>query len=264
VAAPLPSITNSQLPSVDGAKILIIEDHADVRHYLHTLLTDQYQLMEANNGRLGLSKAFSEIPDIIISDIMMPELDGLEVCQQLKSDARTSHIPIILLTAKSTQDDRLQGLMDGADAFLIKPFDKRELFIRINKLLENQEKLRTHFQKFQMLPQEEVLENKFLDLVRATIELNLSNSNFQIDDLAGTLCISRTQLYRKLKALTGQTYSDLVKTMKVHRAQELLKKTDKSIGEIAVEVGFKDGSYFGKVFKKEIGMSAGEYRSNKS
>ncbi|MBK8503980.1 MAG: hybrid sensor histidine kinase/response regulator [Saprospiraceae bacterium] len=133
-------------------KILIIEDHPDVRIYLTRLLVNNYQLLEADNGKSGLSQAFDQIPDLIISDIMMPQMDGLQLCQQIKNDGRTSHIPVILLTAKSTQDDRIQGLEEGADAYLTKPFDKKELYIRIEKLLENREKLQLHYQRFQMLP----------------------------------------------------------------------------------------------------------------
>ena len=255
------SSKNPELP-LDAAKILLIEDHTDVRHYLHTLLKGKYHLIEADNGRQGISKALAEVPDIIISDIMMPELDGLAVCKQLKSDTRTSHIPFILLTARSTQDDRLQGLMDGADAFLIKPFDKKELFIRIDKLLENREQMRAHFQKFQILPSEVSTENKFLDKVRTAVEDNLSNENFQIDDLATSLHVSRTQLYRKLKALTGSTFSEILKAMRIRRAQELLQKTDKSIGEIAYKVGFRDQSYFAKVFKDAVGRTPSEMRTS--
>ena len=243
------------------SRILIVEDHADVRTYLKKLLREDYQLLESENGKSGLSLAYDTIPDLIISDIMMPQLDGIAFCQKVKNDPRTSHIPVILLTAKSTQDDRIQGLQKGADAYLTKPFDKRELFTRIEKLLESREKLRNHYQQFQMLPKEQVKENSFLEKIRQHVEDNFPNESYQIEDLATHLHLSRTQVYRKLKALTGNSFTDIVKQMKMHRAKELLSKTDKSVAEIAYELGFSDASYFSKVFKEIEGSSPTEYRT---
>ncbi len=242
-------------------KILIVEDHSDVRAYLTQLINDTYHVDQADNGRTGLSLAFDLIPDLIISDVMMPEIDGFKFCETIKKDPRTSHIPVILLTAKSTQEDKLDGILGGADAYLVKPFDKRELFLRIEKLLEHREKVRQYYQQFQMLPQEEIKENKFLQKVRNEIEANLSNEQYQIEELAQGVHLGRVQLYRKLKALTGKSYTQLLREMRISRAKDLLKKTDKTTSEIAFEVGFKDRSYFGKVFKKEVGMNASEFRS---
>lgn len=242
-------------------KILIVEDHSDVRAYLTQLIDNTYHIDQADNGRTGLSLAFDLIPDLIISDVMMPEIDGFKFCETIKKDPRTSHIPVILLTAKSTQEDKLDGLQGGADAYLVKPFDKRELFLRIEKLLEHREKVRQYYQQFQMLPQHEIKENKFLQKVRKEIESNLCNEQYQIEDLAHGVNLGRVQLYRKLKALTGKSYTQLLREMRISRAKDLLKKTDKTISEIAFEVGFNDRSYFGKVFKKEVGMNASEYRS---
>ena len=256
-----PNVNEPITPDADLPKILIVEDHQDVRQYLSRLLTSRYQIVEAYNGRHALSLAYQEIPDLIISDIMMPEMDGFELCQNIKTDQRTSHIPVILLTAKSSQDDRLEGLKGGADAYLTKPFDKRELFIRIEKLLESRIKLQHHYQQFQMLPKEAVEENKFLDRIRTIIESNLNNEQFQIEDLANEIHLSRTQLYRKLKALTGKTFTAILKEMRIHRAQELLTKTDKTIGEIAFELGFRDQSYFTKVFRDRVGLSPSSFRS---
>ena len=250
--------------SEDRTTILIVEDHSDVRRYLYTLLSPTFQLLEANNGRTGISLASEHIPDLIISDIMMPEMDGFALCQKIKADQRTSHIPVILLTAKSTHEDKLEGLQEGADAYLIKPFDKRELFLRINNLLNHQQKMQLHFQQFSMLPDEKVEENKFLDAVKDHLKLHIQNENHQIEDLAQSMHLGRIQIFRKLKALTGKTYTTLIREMRIHRAKELLKKTDKTINEIAFEAGFKNGSYFGKVFKKEVGMSAGAYRRDNS
>ena len=254
------STTSKPLGPSNAPTILVVEDHTDLRHYLRSLLMD-YDLLEADNGRHALSLAYQEIPDLIISDIMMPEMDGFELCQNIKTDQRTSHIPVILLTAKSSQDDRLEGLKGGADAYLTKPFDKRELFIRIEKLLESRIRLQHHYQQFQMLPKEAVEENKFLDRIRTIIESNLNNEQFQIEDLANEIHLSRTQVYRKLKALTGKTFTAILKEMRIHRAQELLTKTDKTIGAIAFELGFRDQSYFTKVFKEVAGKPPKEMRS---
>ncbi len=250
--------SNHTTPS-DAKQILLAEDHADVRYYISSLLPD-YQIIEADNGRQALDLALQEIPDLLISDIMMPEMDGYQLCRKLKSDLRTSHIPIILLTAKSTQEDRLEGLQGGADAYLTKPFDKRELLVRIDQLLDSREKIWQHFQQFQMLPQEAIRENEFLEKVRSVVEANFGNEHFQIDALAKEIHLSRNQLYRKLKALTGKTFTDIVREMKIHRAQALLTKTDKTISEIAYDLGFRDQSYFTKVFKNSVGKTPSELR----
>ncbi len=242
-------------------KILIVEDHGDVQRYLRKLLDPNFIVLEAGSGKQGLSIAFDKIPDLIISDVMMPEMDGIQLCQRIKSDPRTSHIPVILLTAKSTQDDKLEGLRGGADAFLVKPFDKAELFVRIEKLLENRQVMRRHYQVHHMLPIQEVQENRFLTRVREEIEKNLANEQYQIEDLASTLLLSRTQVFRKLKALTGKTYTQIARDMKIHRAKKLLRKTDLTVAEIAFELGFRDASYFSKVFKDMEGASPNAFRN---
>ncbi len=254
-----------QLPvsnKVGAQRILVVEDNVEIAKLYFEILEPKFNVFCAPDGEVGLQMAYEEIPDLIISDIMMPEMDGFELCQAIKKDQRTSHIPVILLTAKSDQEDRLEGLKGGADAYLVKPFDKRELFIRIDKLLESREKLREHYQQFQMLPQEAVEENKFLHRIRTVIESNLGNEQFQIEDLAKEIHLSRTQIYRKLKALTGKTFVEILKEMKMHRAKELLTKTDKAIGEIALELGFSDPSYFSKVFKGVVGKAPSEMRKS--
>jgi YesN/AraC family two-component response regulator len=204
--------------------------------------------------------AFQHIPDLIISDIMMPEMDGLQFCREIKKDVRTSHIPVILVTAKSTQLDRLNGLHEGADAYLVKPFDPDELNTRIEKLLQIRDQLRKHYQRYQMLPTEQIQENKFLDKVKIELENNLGNESYQMDDLVQSMHLSRTQLHRKLKALTGKTFVQLLTDMKMHRGKELLVKTDLTVAEISFQLGYRDDSYFGKVFKSTVGMAPGAYR----
>ncbi len=244
----------------DVPVVLCVEDHRDVMHYLQKLLEKEYKVLKADNGRLGLTMASTHIPDLIISDIMMPEMDGYTLSEKLKSEKSTSHIPLILLTAKSSQEDRLTGLEGGADAYLTKPFDKRELLIRIEKLLDGRERLRAHYQQFQMLPREKVSENRFLRDVRDQIESNFSNEDYGIKDLAKALHFSRTQIYRKLKALTGKTFSNLIQEMKIQQAKDLLLKTDSNISVISYKLGFRDPSHFSKVFKKWTNTSPKEYR----
>ncbi len=243
-----------------GTEILIIEDHQDVRLYLKRLLQSRYKVREALDGKQGLGIALKHIPDLIISDIMMPELDGYTLCHTLKTDAKTSHIPVILLTAKSTQHDRLTGLEEGADAYLVKPFDERELFIRTEKLLEVREQLRLHYQKFCELPSDKVVENLFLRKVQQIMEQNFISDDFQSEHLAKALHLSRTQLFRKLKSLTGKSFTELYRQLKINRARQLLRKTDQSVSEISYQLGFRDPSYFSKVFKEEMGCTPGEFR----
>ncbi len=241
--------------------ILIIEDHQDVRTYFYRLLHSRYRILETDNGKSGLEMAIQHIPDLIISDIMMPEMDGLHFCRQIKTDLRTSHIPVILVTAKSTQTDRLDGLREGADAYLVKPFDPEELYIRIEKLLQINDQLRLHYRRHEMLPKEQIQENRFLDNVKIELENNLGNESYQMDDLVQSMHLSRTQLHRKLKALTGKSFVQLITDMKMHRAKELLVKTDLSVAEISFQLGYRDDSYFSKVFKAAFGDSPGIFRS---
>ena len=230
-------------------QILIVEDSADIRTYLEMLLSEDFVIITAWNGKEGFNTAIQEIPDIIISDIMMPEMDGIEFCRHIKNDKRTSHIPIIILTAKSTQEDRITGLYEGADAYLIKPFDKRELLIRIEKLLENRQKIREHFQQFGTLPPVKSLENQFVKKVMEHIDTQLNSELYQIEDLAEYMHLSRTQLYRKLKALTGKTFTEILKECRLIKAKKLLASSDRTVSEIAFQVGFSDQAYFSRVFK---------------
>lgn len=191
---------------------------------------------------------------------MMPEMDGIEFCHLIKNDRRTSHIPIIILTAKSTLEDRLAGLYEGADAYLTKPFDKRELLIRINTLLENRQKIRAYFQQFGTLPPEESLENQFVRKVMEHIDSQVNSELYQIEDLADYMHLSRTQLYRKLKALTGKTFTEIIKECRVGKAKTLLVSSDKTVSEIAFQVGFSDPAYFSRVFKTVEKCTPLQYR----
>ncbi|MFK7806592.1 MAG: ATP-binding protein [Saprospiraceae bacterium] len=241
--------------------LLIIEDNADVTYYLQTCLQNDYQIYTSNNGREGIAKAFETLPDIIISDVMMPELDGFETCAILKEDERTSHIPIILLTAKATSEDKLEGLSHGADAYLIKPFEKAELMIRLNKLMEIRRTLQQKYSGSLITSNEayaNVIANKqdeFIRRVEEVILVNLENEDFSIPDLARALHLSRSQVYRKIKALTDMSTAIYIRHVRLQKAKELLRSTPMSISEIAYKTGFKTAVYFSQVFKETFGES---------
>jgi len=238
---------------------LIIEDNEDVAHYLKTCLKDKYQTVHASNGKMGIEMAYEKIPDIIISDVMMPGKDGFEVCATLKSDERTNHIPIIILTAKVTTEDRLTGLSHGADAYLAKPFNEKELFIRLNQLVLLRKKLIDKIQKDGlhkfMDKRAENPETKFLQKTVKLIHDEMSNSTFGSGNLASKLNLSESQVYRKLKAITDKSTAIFIRTVRLERAKELLQSTDKTISEVGYEVGFNDPSWFSRAFKKEFGHS---------
>ena len=247
--------------------LLVIEDNADLVRYLSTLLRGEYHLLIARNGREGVEKAFEFLPDVVLSDVMMPEMDGLEVCDTLKNDERTSHIPVILLTAKTTVEDRLEGLRRGADAYLEKPFNQEELFVQLKKSVELRRNLTRRFSGKEPPVADEIstdpglqIEDAFLRKVRQVIEDSLSDDAFDIPRLCRALAMSRAQLHRKLTALTGTSATFFIRSIRLARAKELLATTDLSISEIAYEVGFKDPNYFSRVFAEAFGQSPRETR----
>ncbi len=239
--------------------VLIIEDNTDVAYYLNQCLNGHYTTMHAINGILGLEMAFEHIPDIIISDVMMPGKDGYEICGMLKADERTDHIPIILLTAKATAKDRILGLNQGADAYLGKPFIKEELFARLEQLLSLRKKLNNKFQQGLVSKiiktQPKNAETKFIAKVIDLIHQELDNSSFGSSQLSLKLSLSESQVYRKLKAITGKSTAVFIRTIRLEAAKEQLEDTDKTISEIAYAVGFKDPSWFSRAFKDEFGCS---------
>ncbi|WP_291870238.1 hybrid sensor histidine kinase/response regulator transcription factor, partial [Maribacter sp.] len=268
IEAPLRKTTISTKESLILSEIedlplaLIIEDNEDVAHYLKTCLQGKYQTIHANNGKEGIEMAFENIPDIIISDVMMPGKNGLEVCSSLKSDERTDHIPIILLTAKVTTKDRLTGLSHGADAYLAKPFNEEELFIRLNQLVLIRKKLVNKIQKNGLNKflnkRSENPETKFLKKAIEFINENLHNSTFGSGELANKLHLSESQIYRKLKAITGKSTAIFIRSVRLQKAKEFIETTDKTISEIAYETGFNDPSWFSRAFKEEFGFAPSE------
>jgi DNA-binding response OmpR family regulator len=254
-------------PTNDLPKLLIIEDNPDVVHYLKSCLKEGYQLEVAFNGAIGIEKAFEIIPDLVISDVMMPGKDGYEVCDILKNDERTSHIPIILLTAKADADSRLSGLKVGVDAYLAKPFDKTELLIRLEMLVKKQQKLTAYFaRKFQdgitsnlTVEEAEIApkEQAFIQKIGQVIEDNYSDENFSLPQLCLEIGMSRSQLYRKIKALTNSSPSDFIRKYRLEKAKALLTTEDLTVNEVAWKVGFKDTSHFSKSFYAEFGFRPG-------
>ncbi len=244
----------SELPLV-----LIIEDNLDVAHYIKTCLIENYRILHASNGAIGIDVALEKIPDIIISDVMMPEKDGFEVCETLKTDDLTDHIPIIVLTAKATFEDRLAGLSLGADAYLTKPFEKAELLTRIDQLILLRKKMLSKFEKtgIERLLNKNVKnsETKFLNKIIRVIHDNITQTEFGPDQLAIQLHLSESQLYRKLKATSGKSTALFIRSIRLQKAKGLIQTTDKTISEIAYDVGFNDPSYFSRAFKEAFGNS---------
>lgn len=251
-ANPLESAGGARLPVV-----LIVEDNAEVRQYVREQLAGQYQLLEAPNGRAGLERAIETIPDLILSDIMMPELDGVSLARRLKSDERTSHIPVILLTAKAEQEEKIEGLETGADAYLTKPFDVRELQVRIRRLIEQREKLQAKYRQSALFVPQKVdmpsMDDAFLHKVRTAIEANLDDETFSVIELGQQVGMSRSQLHRKLKALTGHGPNEIIRHIRLERAQQLLRQKVGTVSEVAFMVGFNSLAYFSKCFSEHFG-----------
>lgn len=255
--------TLSKTESETAAEILIVEDHPEISDFIAENLRSCYKIETAPNGKIGFNKATEDIPDLIISDVMMPEMNGIEMSKKLKKDERTSHIPIILLTAKSSQADKIEGLETGVEAFLPKPFSMKELALRVNKLIEQRRKLRERFTKnLQLEPREIAVtsaDEKFLDRVMQIIEKEMSNAEFEVSQLQDELLMSRTQLFRKIKALTNQSPGEFIRTIRLKRAARLMEQKFGNIAQITFEVGFNNPSYFAKCFKELFGQLPSEY-----
>ncbi|MBN9351607.1 MAG: response regulator [Chitinophagaceae bacterium] len=257
-----PEPANQIAGDVSRDLILIVEDHADVRKYIKGKLEDSYSVMEAGNGADGLVIARSRIPDLVISDIMMPEMDGFELCEKLKTDNLTSHIPIILLTARAEDNDRLAGLETGADAYLTKPFNSHELNIRVRKLIELRKKLRAKFSDKLVVKPSEItvttLDQAFMKKLMDSVEKHINDAKFSVTQLSDEMNMSVSQLNRKLKALIDQSPQKFIRSIRMQRALELLKTGNGNVSEVSWEVGFEDPGYFSKVFKAHFGCLPSE------
>ena len=248
--------------------ILVIEDNKDIRTYVTEILGESYRVLQADNGSDGLKLALENIPDLIISDIMMPGLDGYELCRKVKSDLKTSHIPVVLLTAKASNDSALTGFEMGADYFIIKPFNSKILLLRIKNMLKSRDLIKENLLKDKTInldPKNIKINAKdegFLKKAVEVVELNMENSNFYVDDLGKELGLSRMQLYRKLKGLIGQSANEFTRSIRLKRAVQLIEQRTLTISEITYEVGFTDLQYFRDCFKKQFGVNPTEYLKN--
>ena len=261
------------LPAVDDTKmetstVLIVDDNADIRTYLRSILQGKYQVNEAADGQQGLAIANEIVPDLIVSDVMMPVMNGLEFCQRIKGGTATSHIPIILLTARALSQHQVEGYESGADAYITKPFSADLLLARIGNLLKSRHQLKNLFASNTSVqetaveessksstPTSQNVEDAFLIKFRDYVEKNMADSDLNVETIGAELGLSRVQLYRKIKALTGLSPVELLRTARLQKGKELLQTTNKNVSEVAYEVGFTAPSYFTKCFKDEFGIS---------
>lgn len=247
--------------------MLIVEDNPDLRNYMASIFENQYQLVMAVDGEEGLTKAIEFVPDIVISDLMMPKLDGLGFCEKLKNDERINHIPVIMLTAKASMTDKLIGLKHGADDYLPKPFNKEELTLRVGNLINQRQLMREKyaFQEAEVLPKNEAIkelsiDNLFIQKAKIIIEKYLDKSEFDVETFANEMNLSSVQLRRKLKAITDQTITEFVRNYRLEIAANMLKIGEETVSEIAYQVGFESLSYFSKVFQEKYGKTASEWK----
>ncbi|MGD2086280.1 MAG: response regulator [Candidatus Aminicenantes bacterium] len=246
--------------------ILVVEDHVDVRKHIRDSLESLYKIEEAGNGREGIEKAKKIIPDLIISDIMMPETDGCELCRVLKGELKTSHIPIILLTAKASEENIIEGLETKADDYITKPFNKKILMARIKNLIELRRQLQQKFQQQICLHPDEIeissVDQEFIKELQDVIEKNLSDPKFHVEQLSEKLYMNRVTLFRKIKALTGETPTEYIRSYRLLRAAQLLKDNFGNVSEVAIEVGFSNLGYFTRCFKEKFQQLPSEYQAS--
>lgn len=251
-------------PPDDRASVLVVEDHADLRGFLREQLQGRYRVFEACSGSEGLDRATALLPGLVLSDVMMDGMDGLELCETLKRDTRTCHIPVVLLTARGSREDRLRGLRFGADGYLVKPFDPPELIAQLDNLLEQRRVLRQRFSGAVVLKPSEMAvvpaDQAFLTRVLTAIEENLENAAFDVEDLGRAVGLSRSQLHRRLRALTNKPPTLLIRSIRLQRAASMLSGQAGSVSEVAYRVGFNSQAYFAKCFREEFGVSPREHQ----
>ncbi len=249
------------------SSILIVEDNPDVTNYISSFMAKDYRILTAEDGKDGLKKTIGQYPDLIISDVMMPEMDGFELCKKIKSDQRISHIPVILLTAKADLDSKIEGLEFGADDYVTKPFESRELKIRSKNLIEQRRRLREKFSSLIDLRPEDIaassMDEQLLNRLLKVFENHIEEPEFSIDQLAREIGISRIHLNRKIQAMTNHSTSDFIRTLRLQRAARLLKNASGSVSEIAYKVGFNNLSYFSKTFRKHFGKLPSDFFKEK-
>lgn len=237
--------------------VLIIDDNVDIRSYVHGLLHTNYTVIEAADGSEGIRKAMKYVPDLIISDVMMPGIDGIECCRRLKSELQTCHIPVILLTACSLDEQKIQGYDGGADSYISKPFSSQLLLARVRNLIDSHRRLKQFFGGGQALAKEDVcdMDKDFVEKFKALIDAKMGDSGLNVEDLGKEMGLSRVQLYRKIKSLTNYSPNELLRIARLKRAASLLASSDMTVAEIGYEVGFSSPSYFAKCYKEQFGES---------
>jgi signal transduction histidine kinase/ligand-binding sensor domain-containing protein/DNA-binding response OmpR family regulator len=256
-------LTPAAAPLVGAPRLLVVEDNDELRAYLARLFGADYQVLAAEDGVVGWETALAQLPDLIISDVMMPRSDGLALCQRLKQHPKTSHIPVLLLTARTAATHELEGLGTGADAYVSKPFDPALLRAKAEALLRNRRQLHEHYQRELLLEPSEVVvadaDRQFLAAALAAVEQHLGEADFGVVELSTLMAMSQSAFYRRLKSLTGQTAVDFIREVRLKRAAQLLAQSQLRISEIAFEVGIADTNYFRKIFQKRFGQTPSEY-----
>ncbi len=250
--------------SNDETLVLIVEDHHDLRRFIREQIEDEYKVIEAENGKIGRDKAVELIPDLVISDVMMPEMDGYQLCDALKTNDKTNHIPIILLTAKAATSDKIEGLETGADDYLLKPFNADELRIRVRNLIKIRRQMREKFSAEMLIGPSKVVvpsvNQVFLERLKDVVEEHLDDEEFSVEILAREIGMSRGQLHRKLRALTNKSTSEFIRVFRLQRAAELIQQDAGNMAEIAYQVGFNSQAYFTRSFQEQFDMTPTEYR----
>jgi signal transduction histidine kinase/ligand-binding sensor domain-containing protein/DNA-binding response OmpR family regulator len=253
----------SSVMETEEPLLLIVEDNVDVRNYIRNNVKMEYRILEAVDGEDGWNKSIEQMPDVIVSDVMMPKMDGFRLCEKLKTDERTSHIPVILLTAKAASQDKIEGYDTGADDYIVKPFEPEEVKARIRNLIEQRKRLHEHFRKHGLFEIEEEkitpVDQKFLQKTVAVITEHMSDAAFGVETLASEVAVSRSFLLKKIDALIGEPPSELIKRTRLNKAAQLIEDNYGNISEIALEVGFNNPSYFGECFKKQFGCTPSQY-----
>lgn len=248
-------------------KLLLVEDNEDFRSYLYESLKGEYQIAEAGNGKVGMKMTLDWIPDLIVSDVMMPEMDGIELCRRVKTDRRISHIPVLLLTARAEEEQQLQGYETGADAYVTKPFRLDILQVRIRNLIKQREQFQKQFQQHIEIRPSEIpvlsMDEQFINKAVKLVEDNIGNSSFSVEELSSEMAMSRVYLYKKVLALTGKTPIEFIRIIRLRRAAQLLEKSQLTVAEIAYQVGFNNPKYFARYFKEEYKMLPTDYMKEK-
>ncbi|HEY5508462.1 MAG TPA: response regulator, partial [Paludibacter sp.] len=251
--------TKNKLPLM-----LVVDDNEDFRDYISALFTETYRILKAEDGEVAHKIILEKMPDIIICDVMMPKMDGLELCRLLKKDIRVSHIPIILLTAKAGEENKYRGLEAGAEDYIAKPFNMEMLSLKVTRIIERQKKTREQFKRKVDITTEDVeitsMDEKFVKKAVGLVESNIASSEFLVEDLCREMGMSRVYFYKKILALTDKTPSEFIRFIRLKHAADLLEKSQMFVNEVAYQVGFNDPKYFRKYFKDEYGVSPNEYK----